>query len=99
MVVNKKEKLQKKIYNLFIKQTYDDFDETHKNAELGDKLYQKRMVEFGVTPSQIFKNDLDKRLSFKHLKKPILYDYNVNKGKGNIFNLENEIKIRESELL
>ena len=94
-----KGKAAKKIYNLFIKQTYDDFDETHKNAELGDKLYQKRMVEFGVTPSQIFKNDLDKRLSFKHLKKPILYDYNVNKGKGNIFNLENEIKIRESELL
>ena len=53
------------------------------------------MVEFGVTPSQVFKNDVDKRLAVKNLgKKPILFDYQISKGKKEI----NELKIKESEI-
>ena len=90
-----KGKAAKKINNLFIKQTYDDFDEVYKNSSLSDKIYQKRMVEFGVTPSQVFKNDVDKRLAVKNLgKKPILFDYQISKGKKEI----NELKIKESEI-
>ena len=96
-----KGKEAKKIHNLFIKQTYDDFDEIHNKSSLSEKIYQNRMVEFGVTPSQIFRYDVDKRFSVKALgKKPIMYDYHMKKAKEkeNIFNIENEILIRESEL-
>ena len=97
-----KGKSAKKIHNLFNVQTYDDFDERHKNADPSDKIYQNRMVEFGVTPSQVFKSDVDKRMLVKNLrKKPILYEFQTKKEKNmNIFSLneENEIKIRESEL-
>ena len=96
-----KGKEAKKIHNLFIKQTYDDFDEVHNKSPLSEKIYQNRMVEFGVTPSQIFRYDVDKRFSVKALgKKSIMYEYHMKKGKekDNIFNLEKEIFIRESEL-
>ena len=74
-----KGKAAKNIGNQFIRQAYEDFDEVHKNADQNEKIYQKRMVEFGVTPSQIFKNDTNKRISPKDLKKkPILYNYHKN---------------------
>ena len=78
-----KGKPAKKIHNLFIEQTYDDFDEKHnKLKEIGDKIYQKRMVEFGVTPSQVFKSDVDKRIQIKNLrKKPIMYEFMAKKVK------------------
>ena len=44
---------------------YDDFDEIHKNSPDSDKMYQKKMVEFGVTPTQVFKSDLEKRMLIK----------------------------------
>ena len=63
------------------------------------------MVEFGVTPSQVFKNDLEKRLAPKNIrKKPILFEYLNKKDKkpnaDHIFSWDVpiEIKIRESEL-
>ena len=99
-----KGKKAKAINNLFIAQTYDEFDEYHnKKALPSDKIYQNRMVEFGVTPSQVFKNDADKRLNIKNLrKKPILYDFMTKKGKkqNSVFSLDNieEIKLRESEI-
>ena len=100
-----KGKNAKKIHNLFIDQTYDDFDEKHKTSLESDKIYQKRMVEFGVTPSQVFKSDVDKRMQIKNLrKKPIMFEFMTKKEKKekkeHIFTLEeeNEIKIRESEL-
>ena len=96
----------KKINNQFLKQTYDDFDEVHNHKEFSDKIYENRMVEFGVTPSQVFKNDVDKRLNIKNLrKKPILFELQIKKekkvnNKENKFSLDDnkEIKIRESEL-
>jgi hypothetical protein len=100
-----KGKSAKKIHNLFNEQTYDDFDENHKKAPDTDKIYQKRMVEFGVTPSQVFKSDVDKRMQIKNLrKKPIMFEFMTKKDKKekkeHLFTLEeeNEIKIRESEL-
>ena len=54
------------------------------------------MVEFGVTPSQIFKNDTNKRISAKDLKKkPILYNYHKN---DDIWSSnDEELKIKDSE--
>ena len=100
-----KGKAAKKIHNLFNAQTYDEFDEEHKKANETEKIYQNRMVEFGVTPSQVFKGDVDKRIPVKNLRKrPILYEFNTRKEKKektqNIFSDDviNEIKVRESEL-
>jgi hypothetical protein len=98
-----KGKKAKAINNLFIEQSYDEFDEKHKAANDSEKIYQNRMVEFGVTPSQVFKNDVDKRLNVKNLrKKPILFDFLTKREKKQdyIFTLEvvDEIKIRESEI-
>ena len=77
-----KGKAAKKIYNLFTEQSYDIFDEEHKKANAETQIFQKNMVEFGVTPSQILKNDADKRYIIKNLgKKPMLYNYYINKGK------------------
>ena len=98
-----KGKKAKAINNLFIEQSYDEFDEKHKAANDSEKIYQNRMVEFGVTPSQVFKNDVDKRLNVKNLrKKPILFDFLTKREKKQdyIFTLEvvDEIEIRESEI-
>ena len=100
-----KGKAAKKIHNQFLKQTYDIYDEDHNKLSPSEKIYQNRMVEFGVTPSQIFKNDLEKRLAPKNIrKKPILFEYLNKKDKkpnaDHIFSWDVpiEIKIRESEL-
>ena len=96
-----KGKAAKIIGNLFIRQTYEDFDEVHKNAEPGEKTYQKRMVEFGVTPSQLFKNDTYKRYAVKDLKKkPILYNFQIKTGKKEDMwnNTNEELEIKDSEI-
>ena len=66
----------KKINNLFLDQTYDDFEEQHEKSSLEDKINQYRMVEFGVTPNQIFKSDVNKRKSYNEIKhnKQLLYN-------------------------
>ena len=94
-----KGKIAKSIGNLFIRQTYEDFDDIHKNADENEKIYQMRMVEFGVTPSQILKNDANKRISYKDLKKKtILYNYHKTyNSKGN-YKEELEIKDLEFQL-
>ena len=58
----------KKIGNLFIRQSYENFYETYKKKKKKDKVYYCRMVEFGVTPHQIFKYDTSKRMNYNYLK-------------------------------
>jgi hypothetical protein len=91
----------KAIGNLFIKQTYDDFDEIHQKADPNEQIYQKRMVEFGVTPSQIFKYNTNRRYSPKDLrkKKPILYNYQIKVGKKkDLISMYEELEIFNSEI-
>ena len=91
-----KGKKAKDIGNLFLRQTYDDYDDIHKNANLSEQIYQKRMVEFGVTPCQLFKNDTSKRQAVKDLKKkPILFNYHVKSL--NMWNTNQELEIKDSE--
>ena len=58
----------KKIGNLFINQTYESFYEVYNKSEPKDKIYFCRMVEFGVTPHQIFKYEANKRFNYNELK-------------------------------
>ena len=58
----------KKIGNLFIRQSYENYIDTYNKSEQKEKIYYCRMVEFGVTPQQIFKNDTYKRMNYNELK-------------------------------
>ena len=66
----------KKIHNLFLDQTYDDYEEQHNKSSIEEKINQFRLIEFGVTPNQIFKYDTSKRKLFGELKnkKQLLYN-------------------------
>ena len=76
----------KKINNLFLAQTYDDFEEQYDKSTIEEKINQYRIVEFGVTPNQIFKNDTSKRKVYSELKnkKQLLYNTTeaLKKGKN-----------------
>ena len=72
-----KGKEAKKIKNLFVNQSYEDFEETYKKLSKMDKIYKCRMVEFGVTPNQIFKNDTFKRQNLNDnnkIKRSLLFN-------------------------
>ena len=72
-----KGKEAKKIKNLFVNQSYEDFEETYKKLSKMDKIYKCRMVEFGVTPNQIFKNHTFKRQNLNDnnkIKRSLLFN-------------------------
>ena len=64
-----KGKEAKKIKNLFANQSYEDYEENYKELNKTDKIFKCRMVEFGVTPNQIFKNDTIKRQNLNDINK------------------------------
>ena len=67
--VKRRGNLAKKINNLFLEYTYDEeFRENYDKSEDNMKIYYCRMVEFGITPHQIFKNESGKRLGYNELK-------------------------------
>ena len=67
--VKQKGEKARKINNLFLKYTYDEeFEEIYDKGEENTKVYYCRMVEFGITPHQIFKNETNKRLNYNEIK-------------------------------
>ena len=99
-----KGKEAKKIGNLFISQTYEDFDEIYNKGSKSEKTYQCRMVEFGVTPNQLFKYDTYKRQNINdisRIKRNLLFNVLQKKNKkaeqtGKELDLE-EIKVNIEE--
>ena len=71
-----KGKEAKKINNLFLEQTYEDYEEKYNKLSTEEKINANRMVEFGVTPNQIFKSDTSKRKVYSELKIPKHFLYN-----------------------
>ena len=96
-----KGKEAKKINNLFIEQTYEDFEEKYNKLSTEEKMDANRMVEFGVTPNQIFKSNTDKRKVYSELKntKQLLYN-TISTNKNNLIfeeidsDFDNEIPYR-----
>ena len=95
-----KGKEAKKINNLYIKQSYEDYDDEYKKSNLENKIYLNKLVDFGVIPNQIFKNDTYKRNAYIELKNkrqllPNMTEYlkKVNN------NLENEIDIAKELII
>ena len=99
-----KGKEAKKIGNLFISQTYEDFDEIYNKGSKSEKTYQCRMVEFGVTPNQLFKYDTYKRQNINdisRIRRNLLFNVLQKKNKkadqtGKELDLE-EIKVNIEE--
>ena len=87
-----KGKEAKKINNLFQEQTYEDYEEKYNKLPISDKMDVNRMVEFGVTPNQIFKSDTSKRKVYSDLKisKNFLYN-SISKNIDNLILDEIEI--------
>ena len=96
-----KGKEAKKINNLFIEQTYEDFEEKYNKLSTEEKMDANRIVEFGVTPNQIFKSNTDKRKVYSELKntKQLLYN-TISTNKNNLIfeeidsDFDNEIPYR-----
>ena len=63
-----KGKEARKINNLFMNHSYEDFEEQYKKSNLEEKKYLCKLVEFGITPNQVFKNDAYKRTDYNELK-------------------------------
>ena len=90
----------KKIKNLFNKQSYEDFEETYNKENKSEKIYRCRMVEFGVTPNQIFKNDTSKRLKLngiQKIKQSLLFNI-IKKIKKNQTILGKELIFQENKI-
>ena len=94
------------IHNLFIRQSYEKFDEEFDKADLKNKKILSKMIEFGVTPNKILSNDckernkidinkfdlmLNKNNKFSKYKINILIDDQIFKMKT--LNLGNKIDI------
>ena len=95
-----KGKEAKKIKNLFVKQTYEDYEEDYIKLKKADKIYKCRMVEFGVTPNQIFKNDTYKRQNVNDnhkIKRSLLFNV-MEKLKKNQKLYENELDFDENKI-
>ena len=83
-----------KIHNLFAAQSYEDYESTYDEMPSDEKDVSCRMLEFGVTPNQIFKNDTSQRKVDidKSIKNKIFY--NTLLEKKNMKNTETNIKTR-----
>ena len=93
----------KKIGNLFLKQTYENFEETYDKSDTKSKIYFCRLVEFGVTPHQIFKYEINKRMNYNELKTKRLLFPNIteiikkNEEKNKNLEQSYEIKVENTE--
>ena len=63
-----KGKEAKKIYNLFAKESYEEYEDKYKEANEKEKFLLCKFMEFGVTPSQLYKNAFNKRMTYAELK-------------------------------
>jgi len=84
-----------KAHNLYNKQTYEDYEQTFNEMSAEDKEVTCRMVEFGLTPHQIFKSDtsqrkinldtkIRKQLFFNVIKNYKLFGFEQNESNNNI---------------
>ena len=73
------------IHNLFIRQSYEKFEEEFDKADLKNKKILSKMIEFGVTPNKIFNYDCYERNKIDINKFDLLLRKNVIFSKYKIF--------------
>ena len=97
----------RKINNLFIRESYEDYEEKYEKADKEKKVFLCKILEFGVTPSQIFKGDPYKRTAYSSLRSnrlllPNTTEYLKNSqnilDENNFVDLVKELNIEELNL-
>ena len=65
-----------KIHNLFAIQSYENYEKTYDELPVEEKDVSRRMLEFGITPNQVFKNDTSQRNVNveKYIKNKLFYN-------------------------
>ena len=56
------------INNLFVRESYEEYEKHYREADKDKKTYLCKIIEFGVTPSQLFKGNTNKRMPYSDLK-------------------------------
>ena len=85
------------IHNLFIRQSYEKFEEEFDKADLKNKKILSKMIEFGVTPNKIFNYDCNERNKIDINKFDLLLRKNINFSKYKI-SIKND-KILKMQIL
>ena len=77
------------IYNVIQLAILDeDYEESYEKEDEDKKKYLRKIAEFGITPSQIFKGDPNKRMAYSEFKNNKVLLPNTTeylKNKENIF--------------
>ena len=88
-----------KIKNLYNCQTYEDYEKTFDELTPDEQDISCRMLEFGVTPNQIFKSDTSqRRINLdRNITKQLLYNTleNYKQNKINEVEIKNYLKFEE----
>ena len=96
-----------KIHNLFSVQSYEDYEKSFDELPLDERDISCRMLEFGVTPHQIFKSDTSQRKPEleKYIKNKIFYytleewkKTKTNKIRLKLEEIKNEIKVKDKDI-
>ena len=88
------------IHNLFAEQSYEDYESIYDKLEKDDKEISCRMLEFGVTPNQIFKGEIPKRKTDvdKYIKNKLFYNTLLEMKKNKSSDLINKSRLNLEEI-
>ena len=88
------------IHNLFAEQSYEDYESIYDKLEKDDKEISCRMLEFGVTPNQIFKGEIPKRKTDvdKYIKNKLFYNTLLEMKKNKNRDLINKSRLNLEEI-
>ena len=79
LIFGNKQRSEEK-YNIFYEESYETFEDKFNKADKDVKGYSLRMLEFGVTPTQIFNSNAGERKKEEHVHKSKMFYEN----KGNL---------------
>ena len=88
------------IHNLFAEQSYEEYESTYDEMDKDEKEISCRMLEFGVTPNQIFKSETSQRKTEveKYIKNKIFYNTLLDMKKNKNSDLINKSRLKIEEI-
>ena len=88
------------IHNLFAEQSYEDYESIYDKMDNDEKEISCRMLEFGVTPNQIFKGEISKRKTEveKYIKNKLFYNTLLEMKKNKNSDLINKSRLTIEEI-
>ena len=88
------------IHNLFAEQSYEEYESTYDEMDKDEKEISCRMLEFGVTPNQIFKSETSQRKTEveKYIKNKMFYNTLLDMKKNKSSDLINKSRLKIEEI-